>query len=320
MHQDKKYMYFFTHTEKYGIIGLAVSTIALSTIIYKILMIVKKTGVKNYKELLEVVLKTKNKKLKEIISNIVNIFILITFFIMIAGFGAYFEEQLKINHLIGSTLLAISCIIVFRKSIQGVVKVNEIVIPLLIIFVIIIGATTISTSVINFKQEQTVKTGWLISSFLYAGYNSILLIPVLITLKEFLKSKKQIAKISIITGIITIILGAIIFLTLSNVGKQISQIEMPIAYVISKMSEIMQIIYGVIIMLSIFTTSVSLGNSLLPENKKTRMPLAIAICAIAIVTSNIGFSKLITYAYPIFGILGVVQALLFYAKYSKIIT
>ena len=313
-------MYFFTHTEKYGIIGLAVSTIALSTIIYKILVIVKKTGIKNYKELLEVVLKTKNKKLKEIISNIVNIFILITFFIMIAGFGAYFEEQLKINHLIGSTLLAISCIIVFRKSIQGVVKVNEIVIPLLIIFVIIIGATTISTSVINFKQEQTVKTGWLISSFLYAGYNSILLIPVLITLKEFLKSKKQIAKISIITGIITIILGAIIFLTLSNVGKQISQIEMPIAYVISKMSEIMQIIYGVIIMLSIFTTSVSLGNSLLPENKKTRMPLAIAICAIAIVTSNIGFSKLITYAYPIFGILGVVQALLFYAKYSKIIT
>ncbi len=309
------YQFFYAYGIN-GLIGLVISTIFLTYAIYKVLKIVEKKKIKNYKQLLEEIVETKSKKrylnLKDIINNIISLFILITFFIMIAGFGAYFEEQLKINHLIGSSILAVICFFVFQKNVKGVVKVNEIIIPFLIIFIILLGGLTIKDSIVNIQNIEKEKTGWIISSFLYAGYNSILLIPVLITLKDFLQKRSQVIKVSIISGIITILLGSVVFLILSNVGSQIKQIELPVAYVVSKMNNIIQIIYGAIIMLSIFTTSVSLGNSFLSNFSKNRTIISIIICIISILSSNIGFSKLITSAYPLFGVLGIIQLVFLY--------
>ncbi len=269
------YVFFYAYGVK-GLVGLAVSTLLMSFVIYKVLMIVKTVQVENYKELLDVITKSGKSKIKIIISYIINIFVLITFFIMIAGFGAYFEEQLKINHIIGSSLLALICFFIFQKDIQGVVRVNELIVPFVIVFIILLGSLNIGTAMKNFNSLEIAKIGefkWLISSILYAGYNSILLIPVLITLRSFLekdKRKKQVLKISIIMGVITLILGIIIFLTLINAGEKISQIELPIAYVVSKMANPLKVIYGIIIILSIFTTAVSLGNSFL-ENVEDKI-------------------------------------------------
>lgn len=312
------YQFFYAYGIK-GIIGIFIATVVLCYAIYKVLKIVKTKQINNYKQLLEQIVENRSKKkylnIRNIINNVINLFVLITFFIMIAGFGAYFEEQLGVNHIIGSSILAIICFFVLQKNTQGVVKVNEIIIPVLIIFIILIGMMNLKTSIQNIQQVEIEKSGWLISSFLYAGYNSILLIPVLITLKEFLqkeKRNKQILKISLISGAITIILGSIIFIILSNVGEGINQIELPVAHVVSKMSKIIQIMYGIIILSSIFTTSVALGNSYINEVSKNRKTVSIIICIVAVLCSNIGFAKLITYAYPLFGILGLIQLVFLY--------
>ena len=307
------YLFFFSYGIK-GILGLLISSLLISLVIYKILKIVKERKIENYRQLLDILIQPKrsNKKymnIQNVTNNIVNIFVLVTFFIMIAGFGAYFEEQLCINHIIGSSLLAIICFFVFRKNIQGVVKVNEIIIPFLIIFIILIGSLTIKDTIMNIEDFNfnITKKGFFLSSILYAGYNSILLIPVLITLKNFLEEKKQILKISILTGIITIVLGTIVFGILFNVGDKVSQIEMPIAYVVSKLITPFQIIYGLVIMLSIFTTAVSLGNSFLESISKRNILNTAFICISSVIFSNFGFSNLITYVYPLFGVLGLVQ-------------
>ena len=57
---------------------------------------------------------------------------------MIAGFGAYLEQEIKLNSFIGSTVLAILCFILFKTNINGIVKINEILIPILIIVVFVI--------------------------------------------------------------------------------------------------------------------------------------------------------------------------------------
>ena len=51
---------------------------------------------------------------------------------MIAGFGAYLEQEIHLNRFDGSIILAILCLILFRTNIEGIVKTNEILIPLLI--------------------------------------------------------------------------------------------------------------------------------------------------------------------------------------------
>lgn len=151
---------------------------------------------------------------------------------------------------------------------------------------------------------------WLIMSVLYASYNSVLLIPVLIPIRDFIKKEKDIKYIAIVVTIITIILLLTIYTFLINVDVDINKLEMPAVYAVSTIYPSFKIIYGIIIMISIFTTATSLGISFLnniANNKKAYNYLAIIICLTSIVFSKIGFSNLVNLLYPILGALGLFQ-------------
>lgn len=96
---QEMYVFFFSFGIK-GFIGILISSIFMGIVIYQTLKILNKYEIKNYKEFLEILLsKNKNTNIKNIVNLLVNTFILVTFFIMIAGFGAYFEQEFSINSL-----------------------------------------------------------------------------------------------------------------------------------------------------------------------------------------------------------------------------
>lgn len=309
------YIFFFSHGMK-GLLGIVISSSLMGIVIYQSLKIIKTEGINTYKEFLDYILKNnKFSKIANIINLIINTFILVTFFIMIAGFGAYFEQELGINSMLGSGLLATSCFILFMTSTKGVVKVNGILVPALISFLGILGILILpQIPWVNLEYYiiETNHANYILNGLLYASYNSILLIPVLITLKNYLKNRKQIFCISTITAIIIIILSIIIFLILIKVDVDITKLEMPAVYVISNMFGILKYGYGFVILASIFTTAISLGNSFLnnvAKNKKQYIQIAIIISIVSILISKIGFSNLVNILYPIFGYLGFVQIL-----------
>lgn len=317
------YLFFFSYGMK-GLIGILISSIIIGVVIYSTFNILNKYKINTYKDFLNILL-PKNTKLKIIANFIINIFILITFFIMIAGFGAYFEQEIGINRLVGSLILAIITFIVFMTSIKGVVKVNELIVPILIGFIFIIGIISIKDiHILNLENYviRTNYTNFALSAVLYSSYNSILLIPVLITLNNYVKNKKQIFYISFISAIVTILLSVIIFLLLVRVDVEISKLEMPVVYVVSNMFKILRYIYGVIILGSIFTTAISLGVSFLQntaKNKKGYTQISIIMCITSVIISKFGFSNLVSLLYPIFGYLGLIQILrLCVIKISKV--
>ena len=151
---------------------------------------------------------------------------------------------------------------------------------------------------------------WLVTSVLYASYNCVLLIPILISIKDYSSKSKNIKYISIIVSVIATILLITIFLFLINVDVDIDELEMPAVYVISNIWPNMKNIYGIIILISIFTTALSLGISFLKNvsiNKKSYNVIAILICVSAVIFSGIGFSNLVNVMYPILGFLGLLQ-------------
>ena len=322
------YLFFYSYGIK-GIVGIFISSILMGIIIYKTLILVKENDINNYKDLLYLLIKNEENKIflniKNIINIIINMFILITFFIMIAGFGAYFEQELGINSLIGGSVLAILCFFVFRTNQKGVVKVSEILVPILIVFITIISILNLKDFDINNIKNYMINNNsynFLLSSIVYCSYNSILLIPVLITLKNYINNKRQVIGISAISTIIIVLLSISLFFILTKVDVDISKLEMPAVYVVSKMFKLFEIIYGFIILGSIFTTAVSLGNSFLQnvsKNKKSYTHIAFIMCITSIAISQIGFSNLINYLYPIFGYLGIVQIVkLISTNYTKI--
>ena len=316
---QEMYIFFYSYGIN-GIWGLILSSVFFGIIIYKTLSIIFKYDISNYKEFINLIINNKKPKkeylnIKNILNIVINIFILITFFIMVAGFGAYFEQQIKINHFIGSSIFALSCFFVFKSNVKGLIRVNEILIPILILLIILIGILNFSKINIGNSINDILSkasSGWIISSFLYTSYNSILLIPTLITLKNYIKNKKSVVIISLISILIIIILSIILFFILTNIDIDISQLEMPIVYVIEKMFKGLIIVYGFIIISSIFTTSISLGTSFLQnvvKNKKNYTHIAFIMCITSVVVSNLGFSNLVNLLYPIFGYLGFFQIL-----------
>ena len=330
---------FFFQSGIYGIYGIILSSILIGIVIYKSLKIISQNNIKTYKDFLEFITKKEEKTnkiknkhieykkntkfdLKTIINIIINIFILITFFIMIAGFGAYIEQELGINKIIGSTIIAIICMLVFIYNVEWIVNLSNIIVPILIISLTVIGT-------INFKELDLFNvykilkennSHFLLNAILYCSYNSILLIPVLITLKKYLKNKKQLKFASIIITICIVILSLIIYSILFGVDVDINRLEMPAVYAISNIHKILKPLYGLIILSSILTTAVSLGISFLQNialNKKSYTHFANIMCISSIIISQIGFSNLVNSLYPLFGYLGLMQMLLILITYSK---
>ena len=299
-----------------GLIGIVVTCSLSSLIIYKTLKIICEKDIENYNEFLNKFIK--NDKITKLINVVLNILLLVTFYIMIAGFGAYFEQELGINSIIGSSILAILTAIVFFTSVKGVLKVSEVVVPLLLIFIVLIGGTNLLT--INIDNNLLVtKRGWLLSSIVYCSYNIILLIPTLISIKNQITKQSNIKYISILCGILMTSMSSLIYMLLIKCDIDMKLLEMPVVYVITNFFPKYKIIYAFIILASIFTTAISLGIGFLQnmcKNKGSYPQFVAFMCITSLLISKIGFSKLVNLLYPFFGYIGIMQifAILSYKK------
>lgn len=309
------YSFFYSYGT-IGIIGIIITCILLSVVIDKSLKLIYQKNINNYIEFLNIFIK--NKKLTKIINTILNILLLITFYIMIAGFGAYFEQELEISSFIGSMILAILTMMVFFTNVKGVLKASEIIVPILLLFIIIIGINNLLTIDVN-TNEIEAKSGWLLSSVTYCSYNIILLIPVLISIKNQIKHKSQIKYISILCGVLITTVSILMYMLMLKTDIDVAVLEMPIVYVIRKFFRKYKLIYAFIILASIFTTAISLGIGYLQnvcKNRKSYPHIVVFMCITSVLISKIGFSKLVNLLYPIFGYMGIAQVfcILFYNK------
>ena len=300
------YSFFYSYGV-IGLIGIIITCILISLTLYKSLKIIYKNKIDNYNDFLKVFIK--NEKVTKAINVIINILLLVTFYIMIAGFGAYFEQEIGVSKIIGSCVLAVMSAIVFFTSVKGVVKASEFIVPILIVSVIIIGGINLIT--VNTEIEiPEIKKHWLLSSASYASFNMILLIPALISLRKQITREINIKYISIITGILMIIMSLMIFMLLVKCDVDISTLEMPIVYVVRTFFTKFKPIYAFIILSSIFTTAISIGIGFLQnmsKNKKSYAQFVLFMCITSLIVSNFGFSKLVNLVYPIFGYVGILQ-------------
>lgn len=303
---------FFYIYGKNGIYGILIMSILIGIFIYKSLKIIYQKQVYNYNDFLNLFIK--NTKIRNVILWIVNVLLLVSFYIMVAGFGAYFEQEIGINRIIGSIVLNLLCVIVFFSNIKGVLKASNLIVPFLIFFIFFIGIKNIvQIRTIDFHQ---MKNNWILSMIIYNSYNFILLMPVLISLKKQITKEKNIKKVSILVTIIILILSISIFFLLLNANiKEIENQEMPIVYIISNYFNKYKKIYAFIVLASIFTTAISVGIGFLQnisENSNSYPQFVLFMCITSLLMSNIGFSKLLNFIYPVFGYIGILQIVIIF--------
>lgn len=302
----KEIFTFFSIHGIYGLLGLIISEFIIGIIIYRTFYIILKHDINSYPQFINKTM-GKSKFVNIVVCNVVSIFLLISFIIMVAGFSAYFSQELHVSYIFGALFISILSFFTFLNNINGIIKINTYFIPFLILIIFLLAIKNFSN--FNFIEYDSMpsNSNWLISSLLYASYNLIIVFPILISLKGYVSNLKNAKIVSIGVTFLLTIMALILFFLLNYYFLEISTLELPTVYISSKLGNCYKYTCGFAILGAIFTTAISSGfgflNNLNISNRKFFIIIAFLMCLLSILLSNIGFSTLLNLLYPILGLL-----------------
>lgn len=257
----KEIFLFFSKYGNLGIIGIIISNFLTCLIIYKTIKLINFFHLDSYNSLVSLITNNKNIFITKVFTIIINIFLYISFIIMISGFATFFNATYNVNNFITIIIISLLCFYLFNNNINNIVKINILLIPILIIIIIIFSLKNININLdINSFNNIFYNLNWLISSILYSSYNSILLIPVIISLNKLIinLNSNNLKNICFLIFLILTILSLSIINLLSLIDNNIiNSLDIPMLFIVKNMGSIYHFIYGFIIIIAIFTSAIS---------------------------------------------------------------
>ena len=306
----KEIFNFFTIYGYYGIISIIIFSFLLFCLIYKCLKIKSIFKFNNYNEFI-FYLENKYKFFNhKFFLFIINIFLASSFYIMISAYSSLFSYQFSISKGLTISLCVFICFIIFyKKNIRFIYKINSILMPVLILFMVLLCLLNISFNNIDFIYLNN-NFNFLIplfSGFLYFSYNSLLLIPIIFDLKT-INGNKFFFKVSFIFTLIIFVITFFTNLLLLSFYNFIYNIELPILYISNSSFKIFSYLYFFVVLSAIFTTMISSGFSFVSNLKSNKRNMKLIIFLFfSFLFCIFSFSDLINLFYPIFGFIGFFQ-------------
>ena len=230
--------------------------------------------------------------------------------VMIAGAGSLFQEQLGFHYQTGLLLTLFLGYGVLRKGMSGIVRVNTIVVPFMLLYVVLVflGTQRLSTAgnwLVLPNEYPLLKTA--LAPLLYAAFNLATAQAVLVPLGAAFPDRKVLARGGVLGGLLVGLMLLAGHIALAARMPEIRQYEIPMAQLISQFGPLVQLIYTLVIFGEIFTTFVAgvFGLTLqLQQHLRLREPLLLLVLlAVCYAGAQFGFSSLLSLLYPLFGAL-----------------
>lgn len=252
---------------------------------------------------------------------------LITFFLfgaltaMIAGAGALVKQQFGINPLWGNLIMATFTALTVLTGIKGVINSISAVVPFLVT-----SAVGISFASILFIQPKSrtyelvaatapastsgLISNWLWAAILYVSYNMVLAISVLGPLGVQAKNKSALRNGAILGGIGLGGSAIAIYFAMERNLETVKDMEIPMIYLAGSLSYVLQILYALVLIGEIYTTAVGslygFSARITDINSNKAKFYIIGATILALAASQLGFSNMVKYLYPVVGYGGVV--------------
>lgn len=298
---------FFVQNGLLGLVALVLSILLIVLFIVKVLTLNPK-GNEDYTVFLNKIFKNNN-VLVTIIKTVATIFLLISFIIMGIAFISLLEEFFQASRVVSAIIVSIIAFLVLKGNINGVTRANEYIMPGLIIILLIIGMYSLFgenidiLNIANFKKSSS----FFLSALLYASYNVIVLVPILLKISTNIESRKQIRGIALVIFVVLFICGIAVYIGSSISGNYA---EFPMMETATTIGTVWSWVYFFVILGAIFTSQICSGYSLLSSVTKTQKQynvLLLFISLLLIFLCNFSFSQVVKVCYPVFGALGFVQ-------------
>lgn len=268
--------------------------------------------ISNYQDMLSCLLGDKTGK---IIDLLLAVFLFLGISMMLSASGAVFSEHLHLPKLLG-VLVGYGLVIMFLVSgKRGLVFSYNLLVPLkLLLLATIAGYAAFfvegAASRAVIEETNSLPTQcWLLSSILYVAYNFALAMVVLTEYKTVASKRGG------ITGAAMggIVLGALVllcYLALAKFFPVVLAYEVPMLYIIERISIQIKNLYTIVLWVGIITTAIANAYGFSQRFSKLtglRYNYCLVLCTTtAIPTAMCSFSILVAKVYPVFGILGLV--------------
>ena len=312
---------YFVSFGPVGIWGLVLTGVLFSLVGWTVLSICRKHGVSTYSQFMQHLL---GKRLGMIMEWLVITFLFCLFVAMLAGAGATARQAFNLPFTIGAVVVGVIVYIVLRFDLEGMVKINVILAPFMIIGGIIIGLFSVLVQVQpTFAMPgRGLMVGWVISAVLYASYNLVTGVPILAATSPMAEKKSDPFVGGVLGGAAITVLGLCMALPLFLHYSQVINFEIPFLVVVMRYGTLINVLFIAVFVSAIVTTAVCNGFAVVQWlHSHINIPkrqAALFLCIAGVLAAHIGFSNIVLYVYPIFGLLGLFKVIvILYHGYAR---
>jgi len=299
---------YFVGFGRLGLLGIIIAGILFALTGWAVLRICRREQIASYHQLMGYLFGI---KLGRAIEGAVVLFLFSLFVAMLAGAGATGREAFNMPFSVGTVAVGISVFLVLCFGLKGIVKVNIILAPFMLLGGIIVGLFTFfaySHPVFSMVYGRAFGLAWLLSAFIYAAYNLVTGVPVLAATAEMAETKRD-AKIGgLLGGGIITVLGLCMVLPLFLYHVNIVNLEIPFLYIVTQHGNGFRLFYLTVLIAAIMTTAAcnafAVTEWLKGQGIVGNVKIAAGLCVIGVAVSYIGFSNIVVFVYPVFGLLG----------------
>jgi uncharacterized membrane protein YkvI len=302
---------YFASFGPMGVAGLVLAGIIFALAGWATLDICRVNVITDYSGLMRHLL---GERLAAIFEWLVAAFLLVLLAAMLAASGAAGAQSLGLPHTVGVAVMGALCLIVMLAGLQFLVNVNTVLAPLMVTAGIVLGLYTFFNRTVQAAAMPSAHTatGWLMAAVVYASYNMVTGVPVLASASRLVTSGKDARRGGVWGGGAMTLLGICMTLPLLVYYAQVKSVEIPFMVIIWQYGKYFSGLYLFLLVSAIFTTAVSNAYALSDWccsrfPKAPRKSVALTVCLLGVAGAQLGFSNIVGYVYPAFGLLGVFQ-------------
>ncbi|MDR1533167.1 MAG: hypothetical protein LBS62_13480 [Clostridiales bacterium] len=307
---------FFVRHGNWGFAGLVLAGVIFSFVGFATLHICLTKNISSYNQFMETIA---GPLLGKIIEPVAAAFMFVLFSAMLAAGGAALEEAAGLPTIAGAAAAAALCFLVFMSGIEGVVEINSVMAPIMVVGGIFIGVfSVLNKDVPAFLHTRSfLRESWAVSGVTYAAYNIITAISVLCSLRAFVSGRAVALWGGVIGGIVMTLLGVCMSIPLMAYAYA-APFELPLLHVVRRFGAAMEYFYLLVLIMAIFTTAVANGLALIEwfcgkfciARGAHKLAVKISVTFLALLAARTGFSYLVAYVYPLFALFGVIEIIL----------
>ncbi|MTW85756.1 hypothetical protein F3157_08810 [Virgibacillus dakarensis] len=261
------------------------------------------------------------RKLTGVYDIMIFLYLCTTTVVMIAGSGAT-GQAFNFSYWWGVFFIVIVLILLFLKDINGILSINQLILPLLL------GGLLYILLLFTFDQELSLFAHWheqrnWTAAFPFTALNILPLIAVLGAIGNKIHSKGEIWIACIGSGAILGVISYVYNNSLIQIADELLLYEIPLFAILKHYPFAMLVFMSILLWFAIFTTAAAGIMGIVTRLKKyVNIPLWLLVMVILLIMvplTTLGFSTLITYIYPIYGLLNlyVLTRLLLYPIWNK---